>query len=162
MAAANKVMIGGFSIETIQQKARAAGNEQLANQLGSLSLESIRLLVEIGRSELIVVGEGPSSPESPLTFSMNTKELEAVKELAENGLVEYHEDINRFLEWLNSGLFRQVHQIGPEEREVFGPTRKLSDEELKRLYDQHFKLSSAGAQAWEAIVSVVIDQLKTS
>lgn len=157
---AKKVGIGALSIE-IQEQARARGNPKLARRLNGLSPEAIRLLLEIGRAHHLLVSKFEPRPGEKRFSLVPADEFDRIRELAEKGLVEYGEDLDNFLEWIQSDLFLQ-ESGGLSKHYTFWPKRDLSSAESARLNEQHYRLTDLGQSAWEAVLAAIIEQLRVS
>lgn len=150
-SAATKVGVGSLVLE-IEQQAREAGNPQLAARIGKLSPEAIRHLMEMGESHIMLVGIGSYTTEYSLP---DDKRLRAIRQLAANGLVEFKEDFDPFLQWIRSSKFRRVSSSNN-----FVPTSPLTTAEKQRLAEQEYVLNDLGKKAWQAILDAVLQQLR--
>lgn len=157
---ATKVGVGALTLE-IQQQAKATGNPQLAMRLGKLSPEAIKLLIEMGESRMILVGEYTNNEAGNDKFNIpNVEKLKVIRELEKNGLIDYEEDINIFFTWIQSPLFQFVPTPWEAEAQSFMPTRPLSPSELVRLKKQSYRLNTLGKKAWQTVLHAVLEQLR--
>lgn len=157
---ASKVGVGALTLE-IQQQAKAAGNPQLAMRLGKLSPEAIKLLIEVGESRVILVGEYINTGEGKDKFTIPTVDkLKVVRELEENGLIDYEEDLDSFFTWIQSPLFEVVSTQWDYKIQSFKSVRPLLPAELERLKKQSYRLNKLGKKAWQTVLYAVLEQLR--
>lgn len=160
-SAATKVGVGALTLE-IQQQAKAAGSPQLAMRLGKLSPESIKLLIAMGESRMMMIGTtGSANPDGQNAFFMpDEATLRAIRELAKNGLIDYAEDLDTFLAWIGSPLFRFETSRWQSDDRRFYATRPLSPTELARVKNQSYILNALGKKAWQTVLDAVLEQLR--
>lgn len=158
-SAATKVGVGSLVLE-IQQQARASGNPQLASRIGKLSPEAIRHLMEMGQSHMILIGSGKDPDGNTTYFYPEENRVQAARELAANGLVEFKEDIDGFFKWIKSDRFRRTSPYGRSDSRSFAPTSPLTPTEELRLKEQYYKLNDLGKKAWQAVLEAVLEQLR--
>jgi hypothetical protein len=151
-----KLGIGSLLIE-MQETAFKGGNEELANIFGALSPEAIRRLIELGKSNRILVIE--TQRQGNNAYIVPTPHLLRIEfELMRNGLIEFKEDFDKFQKWIKSDLFQII------EADSFyitiRPVSHLSKDDSARIINQSYKLTKIGSEAWEAVLNSIYADLK--
>jgi hypothetical protein len=161
---ADKGNIGTLSWE-IQQRAGDKGGTDLAQRVGTLSPAAIEELMRIPLQD---IGTYASNFQEPLigTFDNNPgvyslpsePRLKAFSELETAQLVEFSEPLSGYLGFIASLPFHDDNRTA--RFRVIIATKPLKPEVAVRIQHQTYQLTPKGAQAVEAIIQAIGDQLK--
>ena len=139
-----------------QAAARQAGRPDLAERIGDLSSAAIAELIRQNVSSQIIVGKGIKPDEFTLpTFD----QYKPVLELEKKGLVEFgpmsFEQFNSFVKQLPL-----KSEARGTERETYRATKSLTTEEMRKLNEQHYRLTPAGQEVYKFIVDSIIKEVQ--
>lgn len=156
---ASKIGFAGLSVE-IEQQANEAGNPELARRLNGLSPDAVKLLIEIGDSLHQFLGTSADAQDASYFLPTDEKMADII-ELERAGLLEFDEEYDRYMSWLQNGPF----EFQP--RDQFGdrlvtPTRALTAEESERIVAQGYRLTALGKDAWNLVLDVIFNQLNAA
>jgi hypothetical protein len=167
LSEAEQLSVGSFSVK-VREKARMAGNPELAEALSGLSQRAIELLMDTGDKQMAPVMRGPTKGEVGLDLSRT-----AYAELEAKGLLSGNESWSSFVAWATSlpGRSSVVYMTDtglllnrPNEPYVVAEQYlfemdKLSLNDVRRLQEARFTLSDTGRRVWRLLGKVVAEQL---
>lgn len=137
-----------------QAAARQAGRPDLAERIGDLSSAAIAELIRQNVSSQIIVGKGIE----PNEFTFPTlDQYKPILELEKKGLVQFgpmsFDQFNAFVKQLPLKSEAQM-----TERETYRATKPLTAEEMRKLNEQHYRLTPAGQEIYKFIVDSIIKE----
>lgn len=137
-----------------QAAAREAGRPDLAERIGDLSSAAIAELIRQNVSSQMIVGKGIEPNEFTLP---SLDQYKPVLELEKKGLVEFgpmsFDEFNSFVKQL------PLEAEAPmTERETYRAKKPLTSEQMRKLNEQHYRLTPAGQEVYKFIVDSIIKE----
>lgn len=137
-----------------QAAARQAGRPDLAERIGDLSPAAIAELIRQNVSSQMIVGKGLKPNEFTLPTSDQYK---PALELEKKGLVEFGPmSLDQFNSFVKQLPLKPEAQV--TDRETYRATRPLTAEEMRKLEEQHYRLTPAGQEVYKFIVDSIIKE----
>ena len=150
---ANKVSIGGFSVE-VEAKVRESTSPELAKSVGALSPAAIEQLMRTDRGGGITLLSSMRDEKDAKLGLPKEPRLDALRELSAKGFIAFYQPLDSFLRELRKSP-KDTSLVPGSEYDWFLIQQGAASVEYRRLREQGYRLTDQGGVASDAIVKAV-------